>query len=117
RHSGAERPVAVELLRGPMRFTIGFKIFSIALGLLVLMGAAALLSLRMTQTIDAQLVVVDQNYFPGFTTLATANVSSLTQGMLARRLVLNLTDGEASNPEKQKRLREQIAAAGTVTDA
>jgi len=43
------------------RYTIAVKIFGIAVGLLVLMGAAALLSLQMTRTVDAQLVVVDNN--------------------------------------------------------
>ncbi len=49
-----------------MRFTIGFKIFGIAAGLLVLMGATALLSMRMTRTVDGELVILDRNYFPAY---------------------------------------------------
>jgi len=45
-----------------MRVRIGLKIFSIAIGLLVLMGAAALLSLRMTRTVDDQLKLIGENY-------------------------------------------------------
>jgi hypothetical protein len=44
-----------------VRSTIGAKIFSIAVALLILMGVAALLSLRMTRTLDGQLVVIDKN--------------------------------------------------------
>ena len=47
-----------------MRITIGIKIFGIAVGLLILMAVVALLSMRMTRTVDDQLVIVDHNYFP-----------------------------------------------------
>jgi hypothetical protein len=47
-------PAARASLEG-MRLSIGFKIFSIAIGLLVLMVLAALLGLRMTRTVDDQL--------------------------------------------------------------
>ena len=44
-----------------MRITIGIKIFGIAVGLLILMAVVALLSMRMTRTVDAQLVIIDHN--------------------------------------------------------
>jgi hypothetical protein len=44
-----------------MRVTIGIKIFGIAVGLLIL-AVIALLSMRMTLTVDDQLVIIDQNY-------------------------------------------------------
>ncbi len=47
-----------------MHFTIGLKIFGIAVGLLILMAAVALLSMRMTRIVDDQLVIIDRNYFP-----------------------------------------------------
>ena len=43
-----------------MRVTIGIKIFGIAVGLLILMAVVALLSMRMTRTVDDQLVIIDQ---------------------------------------------------------
>lgn len=49
-----------------MRFPIGLKIFGIAVGLLILMGAVALLSMQMMRTVDAQLAIIDQNYFPAY---------------------------------------------------
>ena len=41
-------------VRGAIRMTIGVKIFGIAVGLLVLMGAVAWINLHMTRTVDAQ---------------------------------------------------------------
>jgi adenylate cyclase len=99
-----------------MRFTIGTKIFSIAVALMVLMGAAALLSLRMTRTIDAQLVVVDQNYFPAFVALGEANIETLKESALFRRLLLALDPHEGGTEEEIGELRERIAAAGRESD-
>ena len=62
-----------------MRVTIGIKIFGIAVGLLILMAAVALLSMRMTRTVDDQLVIIDQNYFPAYVALAGANIRSVEQ--------------------------------------
>ena len=64
---------------GVMRFPIGLKIFGIAVGLLVLMAAVALLSMRMTRTVDEQLTTIDQNYFPAYVALAQANIRSVEE--------------------------------------
>jgi adenylate cyclase len=96
-----------------MRFTIGFKIFGIALGLLLLMGAAAVLSLRMTRTVDAQLVVIDDNYFPAVFALAQAHIEKLEQSSSSRRLAAALLDGEAQDEQYLGALRERVAAAGS----
>ena len=47
-----------------MRITIGVKIFGIAVGLLTLMAVVALLSMRMTRTVDDQLVISTTIIFP-----------------------------------------------------
>ena len=62
-----------------MRVTIGVKIFGIAVGLLILMAVVALLSMRMTRTVDDQLVIIDHNYFPAYFALAQANISSVEE--------------------------------------
>ena len=62
-----------------MRFTIGLKIFGIAVGLLILMAAVALLSMRMTRIVDDQLVIIDRNYFPAYVALAQANIRSVEE--------------------------------------
>ena len=44
-----------------MHITIGIKIFGIAVGLLILMAVVALLSMRMTRTVDGELAIIDRN--------------------------------------------------------
>ncbi len=66
-------------IRKGMRITIGFKIFGIAVGLLILMAVVALLSLRMTRTVDDQLLIIDRNYFPAYVALAQANIRSVEE--------------------------------------
>ena len=60
-----------------MRVPIGLKIFGIALALLILMAAVALLSMRMTRTVDDQLAIIDQNYFPAYVCHARSGKHSL----------------------------------------
>src|SRR5438067_3163032 len=102
-------------LGGLMRATIAFKIFSIAVGLVILMAVAALLSLRMTQTVDNQLVIVDQNYFPAYVSLAQANIRSVEESALIRRLVLALIE----NPRDEAKvtdLRQRVTTTGKASD-
>jgi len=68
--------------------TIGFKILGIAIGLLLLTMVAALSVLRMTQTVDDQLVVISKYYFPAYADLAVANSRSLAESALTRRQML-----------------------------
>src|SRR5215472_3194310 len=98
-----------------LRYTIAVKIFGIAVGLLVLMGAAAGLSLHMTRTVDAQLVVVDTNYFPAYSTLAQANIHTLEEAAIVRRLILAFEESPRDDKEIAN-LRERVAAAGKASD-
>ena len=56
------------------------------------MSAAALLSLRMTKTVDNQLDIIDENYFPAYVSLAQANIRSVEQWAFIRRLLLRLME-------------------------
>ena len=104
-----------------MRGNIALKIFGIALGLLVLMGAAALLSLRMTQTVDDQLVIVDQNYFPAY--VAWRRRKSARRGIgLIRRLVIALgetprDDAEVADLRSADRRRRPRRATTALAEA
>ena len=98
-----------------MRFPIGLKIFSIAVGLLVLMAAAALLSMRMTRTVDGQLAIIDQNYFPAYVALAQANIRSVEQSAYVRRLMLAISE-EDNNRAKADDLRRRVASTGKASD-
>src|SRR6476646_9382123 len=98
-----------------MRFPIGLKIFGIAVGLLILMAAAALLSLRMTRTVDSQLAIIDQNYFPAYVALAQANIRSVEESAYVRRLLLAVAE-RPDNAPKVEALRQRIANAGKAGD-
>ena len=45
--------------------------------LLILSAVVALLSMRMTRTVDDQLVILDHDYFPAYVALAQANIRSV----------------------------------------
>ena len=98
-----------------MRFPIGLKIFGIAVGLLILMAAAALLSLRMTRTVDSQLTIIDQNYFPAYVALAQANIRSVEESAYVRRLLLAIAE-PGDNAAKLDQLRQQVATTGKTSD-
>jgi class 3 adenylate cyclase len=98
-----------------MRVTIGVKIFGIAVGLLILMAVVALLSMRMTRTVDDQLVIIDHNYFPAYVALAEANISSVEEAAYIRRLLL-ATAGGPDNASKRDDLRQRISNAGKASD-
>jgi adenylate cyclase len=100
---------------GAMRFPIGLKIFGIALGLLILMAAVALLSMRMTRTVDDQLVIIDQNYFPAYVALAQANIRSVEESAYVRRLLLAVAE-PGDNAAKLDELRQQVANTGKASD-
>jgi class 3 adenylate cyclase len=99
-----------------MRLTIGIKIFGIAIGLLILMGAAAALSLLMTRTVDDQLAMLDDDYFPAYTTLAQANTRSVEESAFIRRLMLAFEE----NPRDEAKiadLQRRAGAAAADSDA
>jgi len=98
-----------------MRVRIGVKIFSIAVGLLLLMGGAALLSLRMTRTVDDQLRILGGNYYPAYVSMAHANIHSVEESALIRRLIIAL-DETPRDDAKIADLRERAAAAGKASD-
>jgi adenylate cyclase len=98
-----------------MRITIGLKIFGIAVGLLILMAVVALLSMRMTRTVDDQLVILDHNYFPAYVALAQANIHSVEESAYAQRLLL-ATAERPENTAKVDDLRQRIANTGRASD-
>src|SRR6516165_6270431 len=98
-----------------LRSSIALKIFSIAIGLLILMAIAALLSLRMTRTVDGQLSIVDQNYFPAYVSLSQANIRSVEESAYLRRLLLALMQ-VPRNGVKIVDLRERASMAATEGD-
>src|SRR5580692_8217618 len=99
-----------------MRVRIGVKIFSIAVGLLILMGTAALISLRMTKTVDDQLKILDGNYFPAYVAMVQGNVHSLKESMYVRRLVIAFSETPRDG-DKIAKLRTEIADNAKTSDS
>ena len=91
------------------------KIFGIAVGLLILMAAVALLSMRMTRTVDDELVIIDQNYFPAYVALAQANIRSVEESAYVRRLLLAIAE-RGDNEAKLDELRQQVTSTGKASD-
>src|SRR3984893_1939054 len=98
-----------------MRFTIGLKIFGIAVGLLILMAAVALVSMHMTRIVDDQLAIIDRNYFPAYVALARANIRSVEESAYVRRLLLALAE-ETDDKAKVDNLRQRVVSAGKESD-
>jgi class 3 adenylate cyclase len=99
---------------GVMRFPIGLKIFGIAVGLLILMAVVALLSMRMTRTVDAQLAIIDQNYFPAYVALAQANIRTVEESSYVRRLLLAIAE-RGEDAAKVDGLRQQVVSTGKAS--
>jgi hypothetical protein len=94
-----------------VRYTIGFKIFAIAAGLLVLMAGATLLMVRMSRDLGNELEFFAETYLPSYAAIARANVRSVERALVLRRLVIASTDTTA-NAERRQALREQFAELG-----
>lgn len=71
-----------------MRISIGLKIFSIAIGLLMLTAGVALLTTRLARDVGHQLDDVTGEYIPTFGGLARVNVRSVEQGLYLRRIII-----------------------------
>lgn len=99
-----------------LRMKIGLKIYGIAVGLLVLMTLVTLLSMHLTRTVDDQLAVIDRNYFPGYVSLARAQISSVSESAYTRRLLLALHE-DTIDDEKVTRLQQWIETSARVADA
>src|ERR1700756_2863074 len=97
-----------------MRFTIGLKIFGIAVGLLILMTAVALLSARMSRIVDDQLLIIDQNYFPAYVALAQANIRTVEESSYVRRLLLAIAE-RGEDAAKVDGLRQQVVSTGKAS--
>jgi class 3 adenylate cyclase len=94
-----------------VRYTIGFKIFAIAAGLLVLMAAATVLMVRMSHDVGSELDFFASTYLPSYAAIARANVRSVERALVLRRLVIVSTDA-AADPARRRALREQFAERG-----
>jgi adenylate cyclase len=69
----------------------------------------------MTRTVDDQLRILDKNYYPGYVAMARANVATVEESALIRRLLLAL-DEDPRDDAKLSDLRTRIADAAKSSD-
>ncbi|GIL38722.1 adenylate/guanylate cyclase domain-containing protein [Roseiterribacter gracilis] len=99
------------------RITVSVKIFAIAVGLLLLMSIVALLTARMTRTVDAQLRTVAENYDPAADQLARASASSLERALWLRRVLMEGLNDDAQVNELADAKKKMEAADAATTAA
>jgi len=99
-----------------IRFAIGFKIFAIALALLVLMSVATLLMVRMALDVGTELDFFASTYLPAYAAIARTNVRSVERALVLRRLIIASIDTPNASATLRT-LREQFAELGRQTDA
>jgi class 3 adenylate cyclase len=98
-----------------MRFTIGLKIFGVAMGLLSLMVLAALIGLRMTRTVDDELGELVNDYFPAYAALAQASTYAEQRSAYIRRLMLAFAE-HPRDEGKISELHRRVLAASAASD-
>jgi hypothetical protein len=83
--------------------------------------------MRMTRTVDDQLVIIDHNYFPAYVALAQANIHSVEESAYARRLLLATAErpdirrklttcGSGSRTPVRRVLKRSLRRASTSTN-
>jgi HAMP domain-containing protein len=103
-----------EAMRSGLRLSIGLKIFTLAVVVLVLMCAVTVLTVYMAANVNRELKVLGHGYIESYAALARVNIRSLERGLYIRRLYINARDGEGrtTNAELQ-RLAEEAAASAS----
>ena len=99
-----------------MRGSIGLKIFGLVALLSLLAAMVAWVNARQADDVARMLANVNQTYVPGYAALARANVRSVEQSALLRRLVIKFLDPAAEDGDMAK-LRALVEQKGKDTDS
>ena len=98
--------------------SIAVKFFGVVVVLLVLMALAAAISMWQAENVASLFETVTDNYMPAYASLANANVRSLEEALLIRRVVIARQNGSsASADDRDAVLAKGKAAAGEVARA
>src|SRR4051794_22426581 len=108
-----------EVIHGGPRLSIGLKIFTVALVVLVMMGAVTVLTAIMAASVNRELGVVAHGYIETYAALARVHILSLERSLYIRQLYINVRDGEGSTSDADLlRLADEAAArAGDELEA
>jgi hypothetical protein len=71
-----------------MKVSVGVKIFSVVVILLVLVGSAAWINARKAESVQSIIVDMRDTYVPAYGSLARASLYSVDEGLFARRMVI-----------------------------
>jgi hypothetical protein len=85
-----------------MKITVGLKLFSVALVLMVLVGAVAWINARSARQVDALITSVNETYVPAYGALARSNLRAVEEGLFVRRLII----GRLLSAENDKELSD-----------
>ena len=109
---GAAAMTLTEAMRSGLRLSIGLKIFTVALVVLVLMCTVTVLTVYMAASVNRELKVLGHGYIESYAALARVNIRSLERGFYIRRLYINARDGEGRPTSAElRRLADEAAAS------
>jgi adenylate cyclase len=111
---GVTAMTLTEAMRNSLRVSIGLKIFTVALVVLVLMCMVTVLTVYMAASVNRELKILGHGYIESYAALARVNIRSLERGLYIRRLYINVRDDEGlTNSTELQRLAEEAGASAS----
>src|SRR5579885_537726 len=98
------------------RATISAKIFSIAVGLLLIMAVVAAIAAHMTYAVSGQLRILSEHYIPAYSALSDADGAAGDQAFWVHRLFTALLDDFTGIPANESNIRAEMARQGHILD-
>ena len=98
------------------RATISAKIFSIAIGLVLIMAVVAIIAAHMTSVVSGQLRILADHYMPAYAALSDADGAAGDQGLWVRRLFTAYLDDFAGTTEDIGKMETEIAHQSKILD-
>jgi adenylate cyclase len=98
------------------RANITAKIFSIAIGLVLIMATVAIIAAHMTSVVSGQLRILAEHYMPAYAALSDADGAAGDQGLWVRRLFTAYLDDFAGATEDIGRMETEIAHQSKILD-
>ena len=98
------------------RATISTKIFSIAIGLVLIMAAVAVIAAHMTNVVSGQLRVLAEHYMPAYAALSDSDGAAGDQAFWVRRLFTAYLDDFAGKTDDVAQMEAEVAHQSKILD-
>jgi class 3 adenylate cyclase len=98
------------------RATISAKIFSIAIGLVLIMAVVAVIAAHMTAVVSAQLRILSVHYLPAYAALSDADGAAGDLAYWVRRLFTVSLEDISGDPGDETRITQEIAHQAKILD-